>query len=157
MSRVPYSDYNRSKIEKMLERDAGAVKAVVARTVETRKLAAKLPIIDLIFNNARMNLGYKISYEQFETIFKEFQEADEKIAAIIEKAEEFGLYTPRGKRTSDYQKYKEQIIQMLNDGKSDEEIANEINIELSKVQGWIGNIKAELKEKEKTATEANSE
>ncbi len=119
-NRIDYAERNKNKVERMLERDPGSVKAVIANTVETRRVAGKLQLIDIIFNNARQNLGYKISFEDFKKLFDMFQIADQAFEEIIEEATKLGIFTPREPREnkkSELKEHRETIEKMLEDKK----------------------------------------
>ena len=136
-----YADSNKERIEKMLDSNAASVKAVVANTVETRRIAGMLPLIDIIFNNARQQVGYKIEMESFMKLFEKFQFAEKALEEVIEEAENLDIFKRRGK--SDFKENKDKIKQMLKDEKTVEEIAKELNIDEQKVKAWVGTINQE--------------
>jgi len=143
MAEMTYAEKNKSRIERMLDRDPSSVKAVIANTIETKRVASKLQIIDIIFNSARQNLGYRISMEDFQKLFDKFQIADDALNSIIEEATELGIFKPREKKVSQFKQNREKIEALLDEKKTPEDIAKELNIELNKIKTWIGNIQSE--------------
>jgi|GEM_PF-7058527 hypothetical protein len=148
---ISYSEKNKQRIEQMLERDAGATRAVVANTIETKKLASKLQIVDIIFNNARQQIGYRVQMNDFMKLFDKFQEADKAIDDMIEQATALKIYIPRNPKGSTFKENKEKIEKLLEAKKSAADIAKELSIEESKITAWIG-----LIEKEKAPATAAS-
>ena len=143
MAKKSFAQVNKERVEKLIEQNPTAVRAVVARTIETRKIASKLPILDTIFNNARQQLGYGVSFEEFQKIMQEFQKVDEALVAIIDKATELGLYKPK-KRKVKFKDVENKLKEMVFANKTDEEIAKELDIETQTVKAWIGLIKQKV-------------
>lgn len=141
--KISYSQKNKERIERMLERDAGATRAVVANTIETKKLAGKMQIVDIIFNNARQQIGYRVKMEDFQKLFDKFQEADKAIDNMIEQATELQIYTPRTTKGSTFKENKDKIAELMQAKKTAAEIARELSIEESKITAWMGLIEKE--------------
>lgn len=139
-----YAEANKEKIEKMLDYNPASVKAVVANTIETRRIAGMLPLIDIVFNNARQQIGYKIEMDAFMKIFEKFQVAEEALQDVLKEAEDLGIFKRR--EQSAFKENKEKIQQLLKDGKSSEEISKELGIDEQKIKAWIGLIKQEVEE-----------
>jgi len=141
---LSYSERNKNNVERLLERDAGAVRAVMANTVETKILAGKLRTIDMIFNNARQRVGYGVKFEDFQKLSEKFQAIEKAVDSMIDEAIALEIYTPRENRVSDFVKNKEKITELMSAGKSNEEIAKELSLDETKVNSWVGTIKTEL-------------
>lgn len=159
--KIPYSEMNRQRVEKMLDRDPGAVKAVVANTIETRKVAGKLTIVDIIFNQARQNVGHRIDMKDFIKILDKFNEIDKAFDELIETATQKGIYVPRDRnKVSDFQKNKEALEALIASKKTIKQIAKELNIDEEKAKAWIGivekeNVPAENKDGAEEAKKAS--
>lgn len=141
--KLSYSEMNKNRVEKMLEKDAGSVKAVIANAIETRKVAGKLQLLDIIFNNARQNAGYKIKYSEAEALTERFKEADKIFDEIIESAIKLEIYTPRESRVSEFKQNREKIEALLADKKTVDEISDALKIDKAKISAWVGQIEAE--------------
>lgn len=144
--KLSYSEMNKSRVEKMLEKDAGSVKAVIANAIETKKVAGKLQVLDIIFNQARQNAGFKIKYTDAEALTDMFKEADQIFDNIIAKAIELEIYTPRESRVSEFKQNREKILALLAEQKTSKEISVALKIDEAKIQAWIGQLEAEQTE-----------
>ena len=154
MSREERETSSIEKVTKMLNKDPMNVRAVIADTIETKRIADKLQILNVIFDIARNNVGYRVSFEDFAAIHENFKIAEEALQAIISTATEKGIIRPREERTiSEFPKYKKKIEELVNAGKTNDEIKAEIGISETKVDGWIANVKTELKSIEPTQVE----
>lgn len=150
--KLSYSEMNKSRVEKMLEKDAGSVKAVIANAIETKKVAGKLQILDIIFNNSRQNAGFKIKYTDAEALTDMFKEADQIFDNIIAKATELEIYTPRESRVSEFKQNREKILALLAEQKTSKEISEILKIDEAKTQAWVGQLEAEQVEQAEPKT-----
>jgi len=160
--KIPYAEMNEERVNVLLKRDPANVKAVIANTIETKKIAQMLPAIDTIFNNARRNVGYSVSIEDFTTMVEQYKEVVEKMENIISKAEELKIYKPyKRKDTSkdsnkeeittndddtNFTKHKEVIITMLDNGKTQKEISESIGENIKSTRAFINKIKTEAED-----------
>lgn len=144
--KLSYSEMNKSRVEKMLEKDAGSVKAVIANAIETKKVAGKLQVLDIIFNQARQNAGFKIKYTDAEALTDMFKEADQIFDDIIAKAIALEIYTPRESRVSEFKQNREKILALLAEQKTSKEISETLKIDEAKIQAWVGQLEAEQTE-----------
>ena len=147
---ISFRDRNQKKIKTLLEReDIAKIRAVVANTIETRRIANKFPILDIIANTVRQQMGYKISFEDGAKILDKFKQIDEVIQSLIDEATEKDIFKPREKKKTKFHTFKEEIKQYILDGKNDDEIFSSLKtrdetLELQMVKSWIGVIKTEL-------------
>jgi len=161
-SKKSYAQINTERVEKLLEREPANVKAVIANTIETKKIAAKLPLIDMIFSNARKNVGYSVDMQDFTKIVEEFSAILDQIDGFIETAEELKIYKPYGKKekkskTSEKtttssestkkiksktqsEKLETTIAELLTNGKTPEEIALAIGEDIETTNNMIKTI-----------------
>lgn len=144
--KVSYPEMNKNRVEKMLEKDAGSVKAVIANAIETKKVAGKLQVLDIIFNQARQNAGFKIKYTDAEALTDMFKKADQIFDEIIAKATELEIYTPRESKVSEFKQNREKILALLTEQKTSKEISETLKIDEAKIQAWVGQLEAEQTE-----------
>jgi len=136
---------NTEKVKRLLDRAPEDIRAFKASTIETRRLAPNLAILDIIFSRIRESVGYKVSFEDAKEIFDGFEKIENSINEVIKKAEEKDIYRPREQdRLSDFQKYKDQIIALSCEGKSAEDIAKAIDIDLKRVRKWARSLVSEI-------------
>jgi hypothetical protein len=154
MAKAGFRERNQKKIETLLEReDIAKIRAVVSHTIETKKIADKFPILDIIANSTRQKMGYSISFDDGAKILDKFKQIDEVIQSLIDEAIENGIFKPREKKKTKFHTFKDEIKQNILEGKNEDEIfsslkAKDNNLELQTVKSWIGVVKTEL-EKEK--------
>lgn len=153
---LSYSERNKNNVERLLEKDAGSVRAVMANTVETKILAGKLRTIDMIFNNARQRVGYGVKFEDFQKLSEKFQAIEKSVDDMIDEAILLEIYTPRDSKVSDFAKNKDKMAALIKAGKTDEEIAKELSLDEQKVKAWSGSIKAELSKDSKEEATAQT-
>jgi len=144
--KVSYADMNKQRVERLLERDPAAVKAVIANTIETKKISEKLTTLDTIFTNCRRNVGYSVSFDDFSKISEKFNKILESIDAVIDTAEELKVFTPYSKRgDSKFKTHKPTIIKMLAEEKTIEDIAKAIGEKPELVTSWVSSLKTTKK------------
>ena len=150
---LSFSEKNSNRVQKLLDRDPGNIRAVIANTIETKKISGKLAILDRIFNSVRQQMGFKISFKDAESLLKQFVAIDQAMDKIIEEATEKEIIRPR-QEIIKFSNVKDEIIALLKKGSTEKEIAEKYKITLEKAKGWLFTIYGEmpeLKPVEKTA------
>lgn len=142
--KIPYSERNTNRVHRLLEKDPSGVKAVISNTVETKTLMSNIQTLDIIFNNARREVGHKVKIEDFVNLTDKFKTITDNIQELIEFAEEKNIYKKREyKQESSFSTHKENIKKLIDEDKTAKEIADLINEDLQKVEGWISTITSE--------------
>jgi len=143
-----YAERNKARVENLLDRDPSGVKAVIANTVETKKIAARLQSIDRIFNNARRNVGYSLSIEDFAKMIEKYTAVTKAIDEMFIEAESLNMYEPYQKRDGKKEKlpleiHREDIAKLQKDEKDEKEIALKIGESLTVTRKMIKVMKKE--------------
>jgi len=140
---MTFKERNNERVQKLLERDPLNTRAVIANAMETKRMANKLPILDRIFNSVRQQMGFKISFKDAENILKQFETIEKTMDKIIEEATQKEVIRPREVRLKEV---KDEIVKMLKDGSTVEDIVSKYKITQEKVNGWIFTIYKEMPE-----------
>jgi hypothetical protein len=139
---MDFAEANRERIEKLLGQDSGNTRAVIARTIETKKIAGKLNLLENIIFKVRMQRGYSIDDKEAGKLLDMFKNIDSAMDSLIEKATELGVIRPKKPRMREYQ---DNILKMLEKKKTAEEITNSLQnknklINADMVKSWIANL-----------------
>ena len=93
-----YAEANRERVEKYLEEDSRNTRAVIAKTIETKKLAGKLGLLENIIFKVRMQRGYSIDDKEAGKLLDMFKNIDDAMDSLIEKATEIGVIRPKNQK-----------------------------------------------------------
>lgn len=138
--KLSYADKNRSKVQKLLDKDPAGVKAIIANTVEAKMLAEKLHSIEYIFNKARRNVGQSLPIEKFSLITGKFAKVTEAVDDLLIEAESLNMYEPYKTKVNQQSllaTHRESIEKMLKGKKDEKEIALEIKESLFQTKKLI--------------------
>jgi hypothetical protein len=149
---LSFRDRNQKKIEELLQKeDVANIRAIAAHTIEVKNILNKISLLDIVANNIRNQMGFKISFEEGAEMLKDFKEIEDSIQSLIDKAAEKEIFRKReNKKQSLFQTYKDEIKQMLVDNHSEEDIIKSLlskddTTEQNVIKSWIGVIKADMK------------
>ena len=147
---MDYAEANRERVEKYLEEDSRNTRAVIAKTIETKKLAGKLGLLENIIFKVRMQRGYSIDDKEAGKLLDMFKNIDDAMDSLIEKATEIGVIRPKKPKIRDFQ---DSVMKMLEDKKTAEEIAETLHgknslITFEVVESWIANLTQEKSNKQ---------
>ena len=140
---MTFKERNSGRVQRLLERDPLNTRAVIANAMETKRIASKLVILDRIFNSVRQQMGFKIPFKDAENILKQFESIEKAMDKIIDDAVEKGIIRPREVRLKEV---KEEIVKMLKDGSTVNDIMAKYKITQEKANGWISTIYKEMPE-----------
>ncbi len=140
---MTFRERNSGRVQRLLERDPLNTRAVIANAMETKRIASKLVILDRIFNSVRQQMGFKIPFKDAENILKQFESIEKAMDKIIDDATEKGVIRPREVRLKEV---KEEIVKMLKDGSTVEDIVAKYKITQEKANGWLYTIYKEMPE-----------
>jgi len=140
---MTFKERNSGRVQRLLERDPLNTRAVIANTIETKRMASKMPILDRIFNSVRQQMGFKISFKDAENLLKQFEAIDKTMDKIIDEATQKEIIRPREVRLKEV---KEEIVKMLKNGSTVEDIVTKYKITQEKANGWLYTIYKEMPE-----------
>ena len=140
-----FEERNNEKIQRLLERDPFNTRAVIANTIETKKISGKLTILDRIFNSVRQKMGFDISFKDAESILKQFETIEKTMDSIIDEAVKKEIIKVRPKEVK-LNKVKTDIIALIKKGSTVEEIAAKYELPIEKAEGWLSTIYGEMPE-----------
>ena len=145
LSREEMKELRQEKKRKLIEENQNDARVIVAGSVEVKKIMNKLVAIDSIVKRGREKMFFTITAEQFNKIFTNYKEIEEKMDAIIADGKELELYIDYKERNQ-MQKlsfHRAKIEELLKAKKDANAIATEIKIPLEKVEKWILTINEE--------------
>ena len=137
-----FAEANRERVERLLGEDSRNTRAVIARTIETKKIAGKLGLLENIIFKVRMQRGYSIDDKEAGKLLDMFKNIDSAMDGLIAKATELGVIRPKKPKMREYQ---DDILKMVEEGKTPEEMVEVLRnknslINIDVVNSWIANL-----------------